>query len=125
MRTLEAASARASGQDDWADLIEQACLKLAKALDAHVAETDAPDGLFASVIDEAPRLSAAVAELRADHEDLQEACARLLTYARSDETVAAEMRRRVLVILGRLARHRQDGAELLFDAYNVDVAAGD
>jgi hypothetical protein len=35
------------------------------------------------------------------------------------------MRRRILRILGLLSMHRQDGAELLFDTHNLDLAAGD
>jgi hypothetical protein len=35
----------------------------------------------------------------------------------------ATLRRKIIGILGRLAIHRQRGSELLFDTYDVDIAA--
>jgi hypothetical protein len=30
-----------------------------------------------------------------------------------------------MTVLGRLSLHRQRGADLVYEAYNVDIAAGD
>ncbi|MGD2102106.1 MAG: hypothetical protein PVG83_07695 [Acidimicrobiia bacterium] len=126
MQELEAAVARASGQPDWLDEVEKALSTLMGALDRHVAEIEAPNGLFDDVLDRAPRLRPLVDSLRDDHEELRAACRSALEEAGTrPDMKAGEMRRKVLPILGRLSMHRQDGAELLFDAHNVDVAAGD
>ena len=35
------------------------------------------------------------------------------------------IRNRAMALLPRLSMHRQRGADLVYDAYNVDIAAGD
>jgi hypothetical protein len=37
----------------------------------------------------------------------------------------SSVRRQVTTLLGRLTLHRQAGADLVFDAYNVDIGAMD
>lgn len=126
MQDLEAAAARATGQPDWMEKVESALLALSSALDQHVAEIESPEGLFDEVLDRVPRLRPVVDALREDHDAMRGACRSALELIRTEpDTRPLEMRRRVLVILGRLTMHRQDGAELLYDAHNVDVAAGD
>lgn len=126
MQDLEAAAARAGGQPDWMEQIERALETLSAALDKHVSEIEAPDGLFDEVLDRAPRLGPVVESLREDHDQMRAACRSALETARTrPDTQPRQMRREIMVILGRLAMHRQDGAELLFDTHNVDVPAGD
>ena len=125
MRGLEASAARATGQDDWADGVRDALTVLDSALQSHVAEIEGPNGLFAEVIDRAPQLKPDVDMLRLEHRDLVTGCRNALEAVGSAEVDARAVRRKVLSILGRLTIHRQRGAELLFDAYNVDLAAAD
>ena len=126
MQELEAAAARASGQPDWRDEVESALTALMTALDHHVAEIEAPNGLFDEVVDRAPHLQPRVTSLREDHERLRKACRNALDTARiRPGPTAGAMRRKILTVLGRLSAHRQDGAELLYDAHNVDLPAGD
>lgn len=124
MRQLEWSVAGASGRDGWANEVEKALTALHAALQRHVLEIEAEDGLFADVIGRAPHLAPEVAILRKDHEDLLVSC-RLASSLVADWASPSEIRRKVLGILGRLAIHRQRGAELLFDTYNVDLAVGD
>jgi hypothetical protein len=125
MRGLEASAARATGQDDWADGVRDVLTVLDSALQSHVAEIEGPNGLFAEVIDRAPQLKPDVDMLRLEHRDLVTGCRNALEAVGSAEVDARAVRRKVLSILGRLTIHRQRGAELLFDAYNVDLAAAD
>jgi hypothetical protein len=126
MQGLEAAGARASGQSDWMEKVTDALSVLSSALDRHVEEIEAEDGLFAEVLDRAPRMRAMVDTLRDDHDDLRASCRSALETARSNPDIKPRvMRRKIMAILGRLSMHRQDGAELLFDTHNVDLAAGD
>jgi hypothetical protein len=39
--------------------------------------------------------------------------------------IRALIRRRVVNLIGRLTLHRQAGSDLVFEAYNVDIAASD
>ena len=69
-----------------------------------------------------------VSQLRSDHPALLDSLAELRSTLQgdlqSDDTVALA-RRQGLSLLGQLAEHRQLGADLLYEAYWVDVASGD
>jgi hypothetical protein len=123
MRRLEAAVARPSGLADWRIEIEAALAELERSLEGHTAELEGADGLFAEVLDRAPQLDPVIGGLRREHRDLAELCHQALSMAA--DWSPQRLRRKVNVLLVRLALHRQSGAELLFDAYNVDIAAGD
>lgn len=126
MQDLEASAARASGQPDWEMKVREALTNLMTSLEQHVAEIEAPTGLFTEVIDVAPHLSSAVDSLRTEHQEMLEACGSALEAISGDGSGQAnEIRRQVLLLLGILAVHRQTGAELLYDTYNVDLATGD
>jgi hypothetical protein len=125
MRLLEARAARASGQADWTEQIEEALANLESALERHIEEIEADDGLFNQVIDHAPHLESAVGSLRDEHEAMLNACRDALDLASSGRSTPSALRRNVLDVLQLVLIHRQTGAELLFDAYNVDIATGD
>jgi hypothetical protein len=123
MRRLESSIARPSGLADWRIDVEAALAELESALEEHVEQTESDAGVFADIVDRAPHLSVDVASLRAEHRELLAACHRALSM--SADWSSDALRRRVNRLLARLAIHRQTGAELLYDAYNVDIAAGD
>ena len=123
MRRLESAVARPSGLADWRIEIEGALANLESSLAEHVAQVEGDDGLFAQILEESPRLAADIVSLRQEHADLDSACRNALQM--SADWAPATLRRRVNLLLARLAVHRQYGAELVFDAYNVDLAAAD
>lgn len=123
MRRLESALARPTGLADWRIEIEEALSDLESSLNEHVAQTESEAGVFADVVDRAPHLAAATSSLRKEHQELLSACHNALSM--SADWSSAALRRRANSMLARLAVHRQTGAELLYDAYNVDIAAGD
>ena len=125
MLSLEANATRATGREDWASGVRGALIDLDNAMHRHIDEIEGPGGLFAEVIDRAPHLASVVVELREDHDDLVTGCQNAIEAIETDEFDAGEVRRLVLGILGRLTTHRQRGSELLFDTYNVDLAAAD
>ena len=106
-----------------ADRVEQ----LRAAFKKHVAITEDGGGLFDDVMDQAPRLAHAIAELRRDHELLRS----LLDDAgRSTQDVhdvdgVERTRTRLLDLILKLLEHRHRGSELVYDAYDVDLGAGD
>jgi hypothetical protein len=123
MTGLERAVARPSGAPDWRMEIETALSHLEAALSEHTAQVEAEDGLFAEILDRAPHMHATVESLRDEHRSLESACHRALSMTADWSTQM--LRRRANALLVRLTLHRQSGAELLFDAFNVDIAAGD
>jgi hypothetical protein len=113
--------------DRWRDQVLVVAADLEAGLIDHVAETEARGGLFDDVTRHAPRLTNRIGELRNDHpallDVLGELRAMLDQSVQSDETVAAA-RRQGLTVLGQLVQHRQLGADLLYEAYWVDVPSG-
>ncbi|HEY6634188.1 MAG TPA: hypothetical protein VI141_01085 [Acidimicrobiia bacterium] len=122
MRQLERAVARPSGLADWRIDIEAALSALQSALSEHVTQVEGTGGLFGQVLEHSPHLASEIDSLRRDHRELLETCHQALSMSADWESVM--LRRRINLLLARLALHRQQGAELLFDAYNVDLAAG-
>ena len=74
-----------------------------------------------------PHLLSVVERLRAEHEPLGAAASTLAAHAAAVTTDAEvdDVRDEALDLVRRLLEHRHHGAELLFDAYQVDVSSGD
>jgi hypothetical protein len=115
------------GRDGWSAAVLGALESVQAALTRHAEFTESPAGLFADVIEQAPRLANAVSHLQAEHDDLRrringcEASVRALETDDSIASVTADV-----VELGRaFEMHSHRGAELVYDAYNVDISAGD
>ena len=122
MVMLEAAVSAPAGGDDWAAGVARALTRLRTAFEGHVEVTEASDGVFAQVVEAAPRLANEVKRLHADHEAIAAALAAV------DGALAAgagSVRDAALDLLGLLARHRHRGADLLHEAFCVDISAGD
>lgn len=119
MSELELAAAGAAGDAAWIDGLRAALDGMDEALAAHVDEVDAEAGLLADLIADAPRLAPRVQRLRDEHPQLEarvRACRAML-----DEPDPHEIRREVLDLLVALARHRHTGADLVYEAYHVDI----
>jgi len=123
MRRLESSAARASGLDDWVEGTRSALDGLESALRRHVADIERPGGLFDEVTERAPHLKVDVDMLRTEHQDLMNICHAAVTIVRDPDADTGELRSKAMSLLGRLVIHRQRGSELLFDTYNVDLAA--
>ncbi|HUF96049.1 MAG TPA: hypothetical protein VMO52_08210 [Acidimicrobiia bacterium] len=126
MTRLETQLARASGSDSWRHDLEKALSDLGASLEAHIQDVEGGEGLLSRVVDETPHLAAEVASLKEEHQQLSAARFRALATLRQPGRPDPDVvRRRVTSLLGRLALHRQRGAELVYDAYSVDIGTGD
>ncbi|MGH8870663.1 MAG: hypothetical protein ACRDWS_01640 [Acidimicrobiia bacterium] len=129
MSHLERVVAGHASAEGWLDRVEAGLADLREALDAHIDEVEGHDGLLADIVDVAPRLSPYTEELRREHIALLGAWLRAeaaVRAARQDWPAAVStVRRRVITLIGRLTLHRQAGSDLVFEAYNVDIAASD
>lgn len=112
----------------WSADLRQELTDLAAALESHIELTEADDGLLADIAASAPRLAHRVRKAREDHVVLRAAIARALEGLPpgdgGDAGVAAS-RDRVVELLTALVRHRHLGADLVYEAYNVDIEASD
>ncbi len=111
----------------WAERVHVALVELSSDLRVHREVAEGPGGLHADIVGSAPRLAGPVVRLAADHVAITQAVEDLLdrlSVPLADDEVA-DVRERGVALLGRLVRHRQAGADLVFEAYEVDVGGGE
>lgn len=125
MVELESSVSGPSAAPGWRENVASALTHLGQALEAHIAEAESPGGHLSTILDTEPHLTAAVTGILDSHAALR---ARLASAVAAVEDAAPDsrlIRRRVSLLLWSLIRHRQEGAELIYDAYNVDIGTGD
>jgi hypothetical protein len=114
---------------DWSMRVHDALVEVGAAFERHIAVVEGPGGLFDEVTHVAPRLSNSLQQLAAEHRTIRgligEAldAVRHIAGARSGE--ADQGRAAVLRVLDQLMRHRQLGADVVYEAYAVDIGQGD
>lgn len=112
----------------WRLRVTMAVEHAANRIEDHIRQTEAPSGFLQRVVEQEPRLAARVGRLNADHVDLrkhvdelQQALATL-----ADDDVGSrgiEIRNQAVDLMGHLVRHRQRGADLIYEAYQVDLGS--
>ncbi len=128
---LERAAARpaAAREERWVTDVIEALGQLEREIVDHVEITERPHGLYDEIIDIAPRLTHNVQLLRDEHPQMLEAAstlrARLTTKPGKDARSVDETRDEIRHVLGRLVKHRQRGADLVWEAYNRDIGGAD
>jgi uncharacterized protein involved in exopolysaccharide biosynthesis len=129
MGRLESAlSAAASGRAmAWGERVHEALHGLADDWGEHVVVTEGPGGLHEAILSASVRLANGVRALADEHALIAAdiASAVVATEPPVAEEDVAEIRERATALLGRLTRHRQRGADLIYDAYALDLGAGD
>lgn len=110
----------------WATGVTEALTKLRDSFEHHIAVTEADNGLFTEVIEAAPRLAHRAEGLRREHVAIREAITQALADLKnmSDDRLD-EMRETIVAILGQVVRHRSRGAEMVYEAWSVDIEAAD
>jgi hypothetical protein len=108
---------------DWAGSVRHALIQVDADFRMHVEVTEGPRGLYEQVLGDAPRLAGRVRRLTDEHRTLAVTVGELLAQSEqpADSVDAAGLRRAGTDLLARLARHRQAGADLLYEAYESDV----
>lgn len=125
MQQIEASAARPSGTDNWRRHLDGALASLEEALRRHTSEIEAEDGLFDDVSVRTPNLVPIVDDLRREHAAMSAQCSEARGLVGRSEVSINAVRAAVVELLGQLVVHRQRGAELLYDSYNLELAAGD
>jgi len=116
---LERAVAAPAADPAWATLVAGELRALAETFEHHVAEVEGPGGLFEEISEEAPRLHTEIEWFRQDHRRLGDRIAELAE--RTEREDRAIMRDLVTDLIADLQRHRQRGADLVYEAYMVDL----
>lgn len=109
-----------AGPDTWRSRLSDVGDRLDAEWRSHVAATEGPGGLFDEVVEAAPRLTTAAGRVRDEHVGLTAALGHFRDAVEAGQDTA-EVRSAGLALLTSLIAHRQHGADLLYEAYWVDV----
>lgn len=111
---------------DWSRGLHEVLIDVAASFERHIGVTEGEGGLLAEIAEHSPRLANAIQRLRVEHGQIRERLSRALIDVRglqqADDTDQAEhLREQVMRLLAVLVRHRQHGADLVYEAYTVDI----
>jgi hypothetical protein len=107
----------AAAETELADALEQ----VSAALAAHIALTEGPNGLHAELLAAAPRLANDIRLLAEDHDFMERLVDSTGLALRSQPTDQQVIDDRVNRLLDRISRHRVRDAEIVYEAYQVDI----
>lgn len=114
----------APGSDAWFDAVRAALGRLQDGLRAHVHEAELPEGLLSEIVHWQPAYEARVQGMRREHETMLARVETLVERSRAS-LPADELQGAAEELVGLIDRHRHKALELVLDAHNLDVAAGD
>jgi len=116
---FERAIAAPARDPRWRELVTERLRALREAFGEHVVVTEGPEGLYAELLAHAPRLASGVDTLVREHGQVLAALDRL--YQRVSTMDIERIRAKASDRLLQLARHRQRGADLVYEAYATDI----
>jgi hypothetical protein len=123
----EAIASPAAGRiDGWTAGVLKEVVEVREAFDQHVLVTEREEGLYDEILERAPRLAHNVTRLREEHPEIAAniggTIARLEQEQVGDDAWSLDGARDDLQrLIGKISRHRQRGADLVWEAYNVDI----
>jgi hypothetical protein len=110
--------------ESWRADTSDALETLANAFEDHVTATEAPGGLYDEIAATSPHLRTKANRLRAEHPEITAtlaAAAAQLAAPPADAAAADAARDELQRLMGRIVRHRQHGADLVWEAYAIDI----
>jgi hypothetical protein len=123
----EALSSPAAGRiPDWTASVSKEMHEVRDAFSQHVIVTEEPDGLYDEILERAPRLAGNVRRLRDEHPEIASSIEQMIGRLEQEEiggdawpldAARDDLQR----FIGTVIRHRQRGADLVWEAYNVDI----
>ncbi len=116
---LESALAAPAADPGWISRCTERIRSLRATFTEHVDATEGADGLYAEMLETAPRLAHAVDVLTREHAAISVALQALA--ARVRDADPEDMRGWASDLLRELSRHRQRGADLVYEAYATDI----
>jgi hypothetical protein len=111
----------------WGEAVHASLVMLADDFSAHIDVTEGPGGLHQAILAGDLRLANAVERLTDEHANIAGELAALVVD--SAPPVGSgdvdDLRDRATKLLGHMLRHRQRGADLIYEAYQTDIGGGD
>ncbi|HEX9529489.1 MAG TPA: hypothetical protein VF954_00025 [Acidimicrobiales bacterium] len=109
----------------WLRAVREDMQTLSAALELHISTTEAPGGLLDDIAATAPDLADRVKQTRLDHERLGYRLHEALQAISAPEVDVADVRARVVELLAAIVHHRHEGADLVYEAFDVDIDSAD
>lgn len=111
----------------WGEAVHASAVGIADDFGAHVEVTEGPGGLYDAILAGDLRLANAVAALTGEHAEIAGEVAALVVDSAAPVTATDVdgLRDRGTKLIGHLIRHRQRGADLIYEAYETDIGGGD
>jgi hypothetical protein len=120
IQRLEHAIDAPVGDPTWRPGMTRAVAQLRDAFREHVEVTEGPTGLYAGLLEHAPRLARGLHDLVDEHQAVMSAFSALEDRLDYDGTVE-EVRSQAAQLLREVWQHRQRGADLVYEAYATDI----
>ncbi|SCE71105.1 hypothetical protein [Micromonospora mirobrigensis] len=121
VHALARALAVPPGEARWRERLILRLAPVHRSFAEHVRTTEGPAGRYAELLDQAPRLDHGVRLLTREHTAIAAALAALQRAAEVPGVPCQELCGRAGHLLRALARHRQRGADLIWQAYQTDL----
>jgi hypothetical protein len=110
---------------EWTLEVADRLRHVREAFDEHIFVTEKPEGLYEEIMGMSPRLTGKIKRLDEEHPvilgEIDDRLARLEALDTQDVWPPDVARDDINRLLGRIVRHRQRGADLVWEAYNVDI----
>ncbi len=126
---IEDLIARPGSDPQWTVRVADSLQGLRRAFDNHVAEVEHDEGLLPQLRHDSARLSNGIDRMYAEHVTIAaelDAVAALIADCAGDcgADSVESIREAVVDVLRSISRHRQRGADLVYEAYHVDIGGG-
>lgn len=110
----------------WRLRVAMAVDHAAMRIQEHSTQSEMRGGFLERALRDEPRLARRISQLRVDHERLEKEVDALKVGMaeisdRDVETRGVALRNQAIELLGQLTRHRQRGADLIYEMYQVDI----
>ena len=124
MELENAVSSPAQDSERWREGVAARLAALREAFADHVAETEGTGGLYDEMEDIAPHVQGKARRLREEHPPLTSAIIDAVARFAAPLPEGADLdaiRDDLQRLMGRFIRHRQHGADLVWEAYELDI----
>jgi hypothetical protein len=126
---IEDLIARPGSDPQWTVRVADSLQGLRHAFDNHVTEVEHEEGLLPQLRHDSARLSNGIDRMYSEHVTISaelDAAAELVAECGGDcgTDNVESIREAVVDVLRSISRHRQRGADLVYEAYHVDIGGG-
>ena len=131
LHVLEAALAEPapSRHPQWTNRVRVGLEALQNALDAQASGDNEASSLLSEIVVDEPRLLPRIERLRRQHSELRDRTQTILdeldAQTDHDHLDVADIRDRIAELARRLRHHRAQEADLIYEAVNINLGAGD